>query len=272
VDRFAIAEHVASALASKMSQLTEQWRNNPSIHHCIVDDVLPSDMARRIRSAFPAGEAMKTRRSLRELKYVAAQMDQYDPLLEEALYAFQDPRVVDAVSCITGLRSLEPDDLLYAGGISMMAKGHFLNPHIDNSHDKARERYRVLNLLYYVSEDWRLEHGGNLELWPSGVDHKQVTVESRFNRLAIMVTNRTSWHSVSPVVADGPRCCVSNYYFSKFPAERDHYFHVTSFRGRPDQPVRDLVLQADAAIRMGVRKLFPSGVVQTGHYYNRNKR
>jgi hypothetical protein len=45
------------------------------------------------------------------------------------------------------------------------------------------------------------------------------------------------------------------------------YFHVTSFRGRPEQPVRDLVLRADAALRMLVRRVAKGGLVQTKHYY-----
>ena len=32
-----------------------------------------------------------------------------------------------------------------------MAPGHFLHPHIDNSHDMERQRYRILNLLYEMS-------------------------------------------------------------------------------------------------------------------------
>jgi len=84
-------------------------------------------------------------------------MNQYDSVLEEAIYAFQMPAVVARVEQITGLRALEPDTMLYAGGISLMGPGHFLNPHIDNSHDRTRERYRVLNLLYYVSPQWSVD-------------------------------------------------------------------------------------------------------------------
>jgi Rps23 Pro-64 3,4-dihydroxylase Tpa1-like proline 4-hydroxylase len=36
-----------------------------------------------------------------------------------------------------------------------MSKGAYLRPHLDNSHDKNRKRYRVVNLLYYVTPDWR---------------------------------------------------------------------------------------------------------------------
>ncbi|MDP9902180.1 2OG-Fe(II) oxygenase [Variovorax ginsengisoli] len=269
--RTEIADRIMEKLAPAVPELRERWAASAgTIHHCAIDNLLPDDLAHKIRDAYPSGGGMRTLKSLRELKHVAAQMNQYDPILEESLYAFQDPRVVAAVGQITGLRALEPDELLYAGGISVMSKGHFLNPHVDNSHDRDRVRYRVLNLLYYVSPGWGLANGGNLELWPDGLDGKQVTIESRFNRLAIMITNKSSLHSVSPVLVDDQRCCVSNYYFSQFPAEKEDYFHVTSYRGRPEQPLRDLVLRGDAALRMGIRKVFPKGIVKNKHYYERD--
>lgn len=271
MDRTQIADHIVGRLEQEQARLLQDWASSGPVNHAVIDDLLPVELAWSIRNKFPRGSDMRVRKSLRELKHIAAQMDQYDPILEEALFAFQDPRVVELVGQITGLKALEPDDKLYAGGISMMSQGHFLNPHIDNSHDKDRQRYRVVNLLYYVTPDWKLENGGNLELWPHGVKGEQITIVSKFNRLALMVTNKASWHSVSPVTADGRRCCVSNYYFSAHPADADDYFHVTSFRGRPEQPIRDLALQADAALRMGIRKLFPKGAVQTKHFYDKPK-
>lgn len=266
-----IADLILQRIEPAVDELASQWESSGKIRHVVIDDLLPEALARSIRDAYPAPETMKTRKTLRELKHVAAQMDRYNPLLEEALFAFQDPRVVRVIARITSLRELEPDASLYAGGISAMSHDHFLNPHIDNSHDIERERYRVINLLYYVSPGWSLENGGNLELWPDGVGNKQITIESRFNRLALMITNRTSWHSVSPVVADDLRCCVSNYYFSRFPADGEEYFHVTSFRGRPEQPVRDLVLQVDAKLRMAVRAVMPKGAVKTSHFYDKKR-
>jgi Rps23 Pro-64 3,4-dihydroxylase Tpa1-like proline 4-hydroxylase len=270
MNRKQIADLVLHKLESGADRLLSQWEASGPVHHCIVDDLLPAEVALKIRAAYPPAGSMRTRRSLRELKFVAAQMDQYDPILEEALYAFQDPRIVEIVGKITGLRNLEPDELLYAGGISMMSSGHYLNPHLDNSHDKSRERYRALNLLYYVSPDWKRSNGGNLELWPEGPDGEQIVVDATFNRLTIMITNQESWHSVSPITVDGLRCCVSNYYFSRHPAAAGDYFHVTKFRGRPEQPVRDIVLRLDSMLRMALRKLFPKGAVQTKHFYNRN--
>lgn len=270
MDRKQLADIVVTRLQTELVPFREAFLNGNIINYFVVDDLLPKDLAMQIREAFPQGEAMKIKHSLRELKYVDAQMNRHAPILEEAIYAFQDPRVVNLVAKITGLEKLEPDEQLYAGGISMMAKGHFLNPHLDNSHDKTRERYRVLNLLYYVSPGWVSSNGGNLELWPNGPKEKQITIESRFNRLVVMVTNKSSWHSVSPILADNnARCCVSNYYFSKQSPEEVNYFHVTSFRGRPEQRLRDFILRGDRALRMGLRKLFPKGVIQNKHFYEK---
>jgi hypothetical protein len=98
-----------------------------------------------------------------------------------------------------------------------------------------------------------------------------LTLESRFNRLVVMTTGPESWHSVSRVKVDAPRCCVSNYYFSPNPVGGKDYFRVTTFRGRPEQPLRDLVLRADAALRQGIRALKPAGIMQTSHLYKRDE-
>jgi len=179
--------------------------------------------------------------------------------------------VVKLVQEICGIDTLIPDEHLYAGGISLMGKDHFLNPHLDNSHEIERKRWRVLNLLYYTSPDWQLENGGNLELWPEGLSSDAVTIESRFNRLVVMATHDDSWHSVSPITVDQVRTCVSNYYFSDSPLRPQDAFHVTSFRGRPDQKLRDLVLRGDRFLRQTVRKIFPKGVVKTKHVYDKDK-
>jgi Rps23 Pro-64 3,4-dihydroxylase Tpa1-like proline 4-hydroxylase len=270
IDRRYLASLIADKLTANVQALRQQWQAG-KIRHFYIDGLLPQEVAHRIGASFPDPGTMKMKKSLREYKYIAAQMDQYNPLLEEAIYAFQEPAVVEAVYQITGIEQLIPDVNLYAGGISMMDKGKYLNPHIDNSHDKDRACYRVLNLLYYVTPEWRVENGGNLELWPEGPKGTQITIPSLFNRLAVMITHKTSWHSVSEVVADGRRCCVSNYYFSPVSIESEDYFHVTSFRGRPEQPVRDVILRADIAARQFVRRLFPKGIVENPHVYKRKK-
>jgi Rps23 Pro-64 3,4-dihydroxylase Tpa1-like proline 4-hydroxylase len=274
-DRSSLAEVIVARLTSEEATLAEQFHSSGRVHTFVLDHVLPVDIAQNICAAFPDPAQMMLRKSLRERKLVSAQMDRHAPLLEEAVYAFQQAEVVDALGRLCGIEGLMPDEHLYAGGISVMQPGHFLNPHIDNSHDKDRQSYRVLNLLYYVTPDWQPEYGGNLELWDAGPRRAPArTVDSRFNRLVVMATTRTSWHSVSPVTHDGSRRCISNYYFAAHPfddgsGEPSDYFHPTSFRGFADEPWKDVVLRADALARAGVRKVRPGGVVKPRHLYQR---
>lgn len=269
IDRRFLAELILDKLVKERIDLTKEFNKPGQINSCIIDDLLPVDIANEIYSAFPSPEEMTTYKTLRENKRIAAQMDLYNPILEEAVFAFQDERIIDIIGKITGLREMIPDEHLYAGGISLMATGNFLNPHLDNSHDNDRENYRVLNLLYYCTPGWEIQSGGNLELWDNGMYKKQRVIHSKFNRLVIMITNKSSIHSVSKVVEEGKRCCVSNYYFSKRPAEAQEYFHVTSFFGRPEEPIRNLFLRTDAFMRQVIRAFTKKRVVKTKHIYKK---
>jgi Rps23 Pro-64 3,4-dihydroxylase Tpa1-like proline 4-hydroxylase len=264
-----LADLILEKLVVNKVELKKEFNQKGRINSCVIDNLLPEEVAKEIYEAYPSPEEMALHKSMRENKRIAAQMDLYNPILEEAVFAFQDQRIINIVEEITGLKGMIPDEYLYAGGISLMATGNFLNPHLDNSHDNDRENYRVLNLLYYVTPDWDLNNGGNLELWDSGMGEPQRVIHSKFNRLALMITNKTSIHSVSKVTALGKRCCVSNYYFSKKPAEASEYFHVTSFYGRPEEPVKNVFLRADAFLRQMVRQITGKRVVETKHIYKK---
>jgi Rps23 Pro-64 3,4-dihydroxylase Tpa1-like proline 4-hydroxylase len=266
-----LADFILKRMETEKEALQAAFKQHGRINSCYIDNLLPEEIARTIYSKFPTPEEMAIHKSMRENKRVAAQMDLYDPLLEEIVFAFQDESIVKICEEITGIEAMQPDEYLYAGGISLMAKGNFLNPHLDNSHDNDRENYRVLNLLYYVTPDWKLENGGNLELWDEGVKGTPRTILSGFNRLALMITNKSSYHSVSKVVADGKRCCISNYYFSKIPAEHQSYFHVTSFYGRPEEAMKGAFLKLDRNLRNFIRKITGKRIVETKHIYRKDK-
>jgi len=271
--RVGLGDMLVERLRPMTSRLAMSYRGGGSINTFVVDDVFPEDVARSLAERFPKASELMRRSSIRESKYVSSQMDRHDPLLEEAVFAFQDRRLVALLSEITRIEDLAADPHLYASGLSLMRQGDFLNPHLDNSHDKDRTQYRVLNLLYYLTPDWSEDSGGNLELWDEGPSGVQRTIVSGFNRLVCMATHRGSWHSVSSVRVARDRTCVSNYYFSGRPlGSRGEYFHVTSFRGRPGQRLRGLMLRIDGLARSALRLIFRKGVVAPKHVYKRPSR
>jgi Rps23 Pro-64 3,4-dihydroxylase Tpa1-like proline 4-hydroxylase len=263
---------ILEKIQNSSNSIHEQWENpiGTKTRHFVVDELLDSNICQYIYSSFPKdGNGFFTRESFREKKKTSADLSAYDKILSDITYAFQDDRVVKLISDIVGFEQIEPDPKLYAGGLSMMFSGDFLNPHIDNSHDGDRQKYRRLNLLYYVSPDWKTENGGNFELW----DEERVrnkTITALANRLIVMETNKTSWHSVSSVKAEKPRCCVSNYYFSSISPDSTEYFHVTSFAGRPEEKIKSLFGVADNLLRNVVSKIF--GIGRGKHLINKDIR
>ncbi|WP_067148846.1 2OG-Fe(II) oxygenase [Pseudotamlana agarivorans] len=240
-----------------------------NIGYFYIDNILPEELALECFNVFPAKSDMRCLKTIREYKYVSAQMDKHNPLLEKVLYAFQDESIVNLIGEICEIDSIYADDSLYAGGLSLMDQDNFLNPHLDNSHDAERKRWRVLNLLYYVSPNWELKNGGNLEVWPNGPKQKPIVIESKFNRLVVMATNDTSWHSVNKVEVNAQRCCISNYYFSDNPLKENEKFHVTKYRGRPEDTFTNIVLDIDANLRMLIRKIFKKGLRKNPHIYKK---
>lgn len=259
-------------LKSNQVSLTKFYRESESqIGYFFIDNLLPEPLALKCFEVFPDKSEMRCLKSLREYKHVSAQMDKHNKLLEQVLYAFQSPKIVKLIGDICDIDSLYADKSLYAGGLSLMAQDNFLHPHLDNSHDAERERWRVLNLLYYVTPHWQKENGGHLELWPNGPKKEPVLVESKFNRLIVMATHDRSWHSVNQVTKDGSRCCISNYYFSDVPLKNTDKFHVTKFRGRPEDTFTNLILDMDANLRMLIRKFFKKGIRKNPHVYKKSE-
>lgn len=266
-----IAAIILKHITDEKTELSSFFaKSKTDVGYFYIDNLLPEKLVEKANEVFPSVADLTLKKSLKERKYISSQMNKHNSFLEELLFAFQDIRIVRLIQEICAINPLiEADENLYAGGLSLMNKDCFLNPHLDNSHDLERNRWRALNLLYYVSPNWTTENGGNLELWPDGVKANSVEILSKFNRLVVMETHDASWHSVNKIEVDQERKCISNYYFSKTPLERHKEFHVTSFKGRPNQKLRNLLLTADNRIRMGIRKLFKKGIRKNPHIYKK---
>jgi Rps23 Pro-64 3,4-dihydroxylase Tpa1-like proline 4-hydroxylase len=255
---------ISQRLLREQDRLRAHFAAAQPVRHFVVDELLPPDWLRAVAAVFPAPDQLLLKKSWREQKRVGVAVERYAPCIGDLLFAFQAPAVVAAIGAITGIDGLEADPSLYASGISVMGSGDFLNPHLDNSHDGDQRRYRVLNLLLYAAPDWNPTDGGNLELWadPRRTPH---VVHSLFGRFVVMETGPHSWHSVSKVRGTRTRLCVSNYYFAERASSGGDYRHVTTFTGRPEEPLKRFVLGVDAMARNVAGRLFPALLRRGSH-------
>lgn len=229
---------IVKKLRENKESLKQQFFSKHPINvarHFTLDNLLPTSIAESIFNNFPKPSDMHLIHIYGKIKLKYSHLKDVSHVLQDINSAIQDPLVVAVIEEITGIKQQIPDPSRFAGGISTLMKGYYLNPHLDNSHDVDRKHYRTVNVLYYVSPHWCLENGGNYELWDTAIKNR-IVVPSLFNRLLVMETNRTSWHAVNPVLCDAPRCCVFNYFFSEqSPENEDYFFNKSSFRARPEQ-------------------------------------
>src|SRR4051794_17713958 len=103
MNRQQYADLILKKMEAAKEHLREEFATPGRVQSCIVDDLLPNELAMEIAAAFPKPEQMKLQKSIREYKYTAKQLDKYDPKIEEIVFAFQDPRILKLTSEITGL-------------------------------------------------------------------------------------------------------------------------------------------------------------------------
>jgi Rps23 Pro-64 3,4-dihydroxylase Tpa1-like proline 4-hydroxylase len=139
LDRRAISEMVGQRISRDAHELRKQWATGTPVRYLVVDDLLPDDLVRSLQERLPDTDGMLSKSTLRERKRIGIDVGSYKPLVTEVLYAFQQTPVIDALVDITGLQPLVADPSLYAAGLSAMGQGDFLNPHVDNSHDRRRQ-------------------------------------------------------------------------------------------------------------------------------------
>ena len=240
-----------------INYLKKKYEQSGKINHLIIEKVLPNEIATKLSEYFPEEEELNHLVGPQENKYVGVHFTNKQKLVEECIYAFQEENLIQIISEITNIKTLIGDPELYAGGISSMSKGCFLNPHIDNSHDRNLENFRRLNLLYYVNREWHPnEGGGELVLFPNGIKHKAEEITCDFNRLVIMRTDNRSLHGVRRIRSESERRkCISNYYFSKISPSGKNYYHSTSFRGFKREFVKGTYLKLNALSRTFAKRL-----------------
>ncbi|MEP6903373.1 MAG: hypothetical protein ABJA66_16720, partial [Actinomycetota bacterium] len=84
-------------------------------HYAAIDNLFPEDIARKIYGSFPPPEEMRLLDSFREKKYTSKSFEKFNPLIEDATFAFQDERVIEKVAELTGIKDPKGDPHLYAG-------------------------------------------------------------------------------------------------------------------------------------------------------------
>ena len=127
-------------------------------------------------------------------KYGLTNINKMNIECRELFQEMNSRKFIDILKKITDLDDLFLDLSLDGGGLHQIFNNGYLNIHTDFYSHSKNNWVRKLNILIYLNKDWKKEHRGELEFWNENVDEKIVSIEPRFNRCVVFLTNQSSFH------------------------------------------------------------------------------
>jgi len=207
--------------------------------HVVIDEFLREDAARELARVFPgpadpvawdhyAAPGL-------EVKLGCGREERLPAPIRHAIHELNSGPFIRFLEELTGIDHLLPDPHLSGGGIHLSRQGGHLGVHADfNWHEKL-QAHRRLNLLIYLTPDWRREYGGELELWSCDGTKREQTVEPLFNRAILFTTRSDTFHGhPNPWAApDGIyRQSIALYYYTtNRPDDELRPAHSTLYKG-----------------------------------------
>ena len=114
-----ISDLIYNRISEERSEIKAAYEaSRGAIGYFFIDDLLPDDLACKCFEVFPDPKDMRLLNSIREYKYISAQMDQHNALVEDVIYAFQDPKIVNLIADICSNILSNRFELVNAIGLS----------------------------------------------------------------------------------------------------------------------------------------------------------
>lgn len=107
---------------------------------------------------------------------------------------------------VSGHAGLVPDPYYNTdvGYYHIVGPGGVLASHIDHSHHSTLKIPHVLNIVLYISPEWRDDIGGRLFLYDRTGREPKAEVRPAFNRAVVFASNPIAYHGVEPIVEAAP--------------------------------------------------------------------
>lgn len=187
---------------SYVSKCFGSFHNNQPFDHCVIDNFLNVELAKKIDNEFLAYNSATwvEYQNTNQVKKMFNDWYYFSSPIYQAFFYLNSPEFVKFLSDQVGCE-LYSDPGLHSGGCHIHTSGGFLSPHLDYSLHPKINLYRKLNLIVFVSENFLPSYGGHLELW-EGTDEPNKLIKQIapiFNRAVIFDTTDDSWHSVSKI-------------------------------------------------------------------------
>lgn len=184
-------------------RLREEFLNAEPFNHVVIDNFLVSEIADIVSEEFPCIDdpSLYSLKNPLENKRTLNVWDKFPPTTYKLFNLFGRDEFLTILRNFLQTEHIWFDYGLNGGGWHLHGRGGNNNIHLDyNIHPKLNEQ-RKLNIIIYLTKNWKTEWGGGLELWSNDIEKKQPKdlikiVENKYNRAVIFDTTQNSWHGL----------------------------------------------------------------------------
>lgn len=118
---------------------------------------------------------------------------------------------------ISNGEKISPDLSFDGGGYVISPPGSFLGYHADFNFSSNVNEYRILNVLFYLNEEYSVSSGGQLHLLDSDSKTVEKIVNPAMNTMLAFLTDDISFHGVTKNRPNFHRRSFNFYYYSSKP-------------------------------------------------------
>ena len=212
-----------------LEEHSEVFRNNYPFPYISLDNFFKEEVIEEVYKEFPnedsdlftwkSNDINSKKLMCQNAELIAENL----PAIDKFIKYLNSQEFLKEVSKLTGIDNLLGDNKLAGGGLHQITNGGFLNVHADfNISDELPDLNRRLNIIIYLSKDWKEEYNGQLELWDTELTEAKKSVYPKFNRVVIFNTqpdgDTIAYHG-HPIPLNTPlgvnRKSIALYYYTK---------------------------------------------------------
>lgn len=232
---------VNQGVINNSGELCKKFISAQPFRHIAIDEFLDTDFAQLLLEDFPAFDEKLALNENGEVggKAVHEKISRLGPVWRKLDKLVQDADFRAMISDITAIGDLKFDPHYFGGGTHENLHGQGLNPHVDFNFHPLTRQHRRLNLILYLSPEWKRAWGGSIQLhrdpYQPPAQDDIVTITPAFNRAVIFETNEYSWHGFRRIKLPQDKRDLSRksfalyYYTDTRPAEELGAEHSTIY-------------------------------------------
>jgi len=239
----------------KVAELNNTFINAEPFENIIIPNFLSQEYAEKIFKEFPtdieSGSWYKYNNPI-EKKFANDKINTMPRCIKKLFNLLSCKEVIDKVHLLSGIDKLDYDPYLHGAGIHIHPTGGKLDMHLDYEKHPFLNKERRLNIILYMSKDWKEEWNGETQLWDKDLSKCIIKSPVVFNTALIFKTNETSWHGLPEEIVcpeNEFRKSVAYYYVSPLESKPDiniigndgsGYRTKATFKKRPEDPEDEL--------------------------------